>query len=331
MKTPLPPKSVLLMALVLASTAALAAPPTADEVVSTMEKLNGVTPGARRNHIQGLCATGSFVGAPALQAYSRSTLFSGQPVPVVARFSLAGGNPNTPDSAKSPRGLAIEFRLPGGSLQHFTMLNVPVFSAATPQTFQDALLANLPDPQTGKPDPAKQQAFRDSHPDAKPLAEFMARNNPPVSYAQSDFYSVHTFKFVNPQDQTTLVRWRFEPEAGVSRWSDEALKTAPARFLDADLLGRVKAGPLRWNMVVTLGEAGDEQNNPTVYWPSERRQVQAGVLTLTAATPQAGAECEKLNFDPLVMAEGIAPTQDPVLLFRSPAYAASFVKRLTGR
>ena len=55
------------------------------------------------------------------------------------------------------------------------------------------------------------------------------------------------------------------------------------------------------------------------------------MLTLTAATPQAGAECEKLNFDPLVMAEGIAPTQDPVLLFRSPAYAASFVKRLTGR
>lgn len=324
-------KSALLMALLLASAAASAEAPTANEVVSTMEKLNGVTPGARRNHIRGICATGSFVGAPALQAYSRSALFSGQPVPVVARFSLAGGNPNTPDSAKSPRGLAIEFRLPGGGLQHFTMLNVPVFSAATPQTFQDALLANLPDPQTGKPDPAKQQAFRDSHPDAKPLAEFMARNNPPVSYAQSEFYSVHTFKFVNPQDQTTLVRWRFEPEAGVSRWSDEALKTAPTRFLDEDLLGRVKAGPLRWNMVVTLGEAGDEQNNPTVYWPSERRQVQAGVLTLTAATPQAGAECEKLNFDPLVIAEGIAPTQDPVLLFRSPAYAASFVKRLTGR
>lgn len=324
-------KSALLMALLLASAAASAEAPTADEVVSTMEKLNGVTPGARRNHIRGICATGSFLGAPALQAYSRSALFSGQPVPVVARFSLAGGNPNTPDSAKSPRGLAIEFRLPGGGLQHFTMLNVPVFSAATPQTFQDALLANLPDPQTGKPDPAKQQAFRDSHPDAKPLADFMARNNPPVSYAQSEFYSVHTFKFVNPQDQTTLVRWRFEPEAGVSRWSDEALKTAPTRFLDEDLLGRVKAGPLRWNMVVTLGEAGDEQNNPTVYWPSERRQVQAGVLTLTAATPQAGAECEKLNFDPLVIAEGIAPTQDPVLLFRSPAYAASFVKRLTGR
>jgi catalase len=32
-----------------------------------------------------------------------------------------------------------------------------------------------------------------------------------------------------------------------------------------------------------------------------------------------------------VMANGIAPTDDPVLLFRSPTYAVSFVKRLTGQ
>jgi len=58
--------------------------------------------------------------------------------------------------------------------------------------------------------------------------------------------------------------------------------------------------------------------------------MQAGVLTLTSATPQKGADCEKINFDPLVMGDGVAPTADPVLLFRSPAYAASFAKRLTG-
>jgi catalase len=38
--------------------------------------------------------------------------------------------------------------------------------------------------------------------------------------------------------------------------------------------------------------------------------------------------CEPINFDPLVMADGIAPTDDPVLRFRSPAYAVSFAKRL---
>jgi catalase len=47
--------------------------------------------------------------------------------------------------------------------------------------------------------------------------------------------------------------------------------------------------------------------------------------------PQRGAECERINFDPLVMADGIAPTNDPVLQFRSAAYAVSFAKRLGGQ
>jgi catalase len=46
--------------------------------------------------------------------------------------------------------------------------------------------------------------------------------------------------------------------------------------------------------------------------------------------PQKGADCEKINFDPLVMADGIAPSTDPILLFRSPAYAVSFAKRSGG-
>jgi len=46
---------------------------------------------------------------------------------------------------------------------------------------------------------------------------------------------------------------------------------------------------------------------------------------------QTGAACEKINYDPLVMADGIAPTDDPVLLFRSSSYAVSFAKRLQGK
>jgi len=42
---------------------------------------------------------------------------------------------------------------------------------------------------------------------------------------------------------------------------------------------------------------------------------------------QKGQACEPINFDPLVMADGIRPTNDPILLFRSPAYAVSFGKR----
>ena len=49
--------------------------------------------------------------------------------------------------------MALEFQLPGGGLQHMTMLNTPMFGAARPQTFLDLMVAITPDPATGKPDP----------------------------------------------------------------------------------------------------------------------------------------------------------------------------------
>ena len=59
--------------------------------------------------------------------------------------------------------------------------------------------------------------------------------------------------------------------------------------------------------------------------------IKVGTLTITSAEPQAGADCEKINYDPLVLSDGIEPSDDPVLLFRSPAYAISYEKRSAGK
>ena len=76
---------------------AVDATPDASQVVAAIEGAFGVTPGERRNHIKGTCAAGEFVGTKEAAKLSRSPLFSGQPVPVIARFSLSGGNPQAPD------------------------------------------------------------------------------------------------------------------------------------------------------------------------------------------------------------------------------------------
>lgn len=303
---------------------------TPDQAVSAIEATFGVTPGARRNHTKGTCATGTFVGVRQAAAYSRSPLFSGRPLPVVARFSLAGGNPEAPDTAKSARGMALEFTLPDGALQHMTMLNTPMFGAAKPRTFVDLMVAMKSDPATGKPDPEKMKAFKATHPDNLAQADFLAHNNPPVSYANSAYFGIHTFKFINSARKTTFVRWRFVPHDGEKRLSDADLKTMPADFLEQALIMRTRQGPVRWDMVLTLGEPGDPQDDPTLAWPEGRKQIKVGTLTLSAAMPQAGGACEKINFDPLVMGDGIEPTNDPILLFRSPAYAQSFAKRMGG-
>lgn len=320
-------------ALLLGASPGIAAEPevTADQVVSAIEAVFGITPGQRRNHTKGTCAAGEFVGTREAAAYSRSPLFSGRALPVVARFSLAGGNPRAPDTARNPRGMALEFRLPEGGLQHMTMLNTPMFGAARPETFLAQMIALRPDPATGKPDPAKLKAFRDSHPDSLPQAEFLAKNNPPVSYANSAYFGIHAFRFIDRNNRTRLVRWRFVPQDGEQQLADAALKTAPANFLEPALIERTRHGPVRWDMVLTLGEPGDPENNPTLAWAEGRKEVKAGTLTISSAMPQPGAACEKINFDPLVMGDGIEPTNDPILLFRSPAYAVSFAKRMGGQ
>lgn len=304
---------------------------TAPQVVEAIEGVFGATPGQRRNHTKGTCAVGEFVGSKEAAAISRSPLFTGKPVPVIARFSLSGGNPKAPDTARSARGMALEFRLPGGQVHHITMLNTPMFGAAHPKTFLDLMLATRPDPATGKPDPEKIKAFKASHPDNLAQADYLANNAPPASYANSSYWGIHTFRFVDGNNKVTPVRWRFVPQDGEKRLSDEELKTAGANFLEQALIARTQQGAARWDMVVSIGEPGDPEDNPTVLWPESRKQIKAGTLSITRAMAQQGAECERINFDPMTMADGIAPTNDPVLRFRSPAYAVSFGKRLSGQ
>lgn len=321
--------SVVLLALPLPP--ALAAEVDAVQVVGAIEGVFGVNSGERRNHIKGTCAVGEFVGSKAAAAYSRSGLFSGKPVPVIARFSLAGGNPKAPDTARSVRGMALQFKLPGGQLHQMAMLNTPMFGAASPQTFLDLMLALKPDPATGKPDPEKMKAFKESHPDSLAQSQYLASNNPPASYASSAYWGIHTFKFVDRKGKATPVRWRFVPQDGEKRLSDEELKSAGANFLEAALIERAAQGPVRWDMMVSIGQPGDPEDDPTLAWPAERKQFKAGTLSIRSALAQKGAACDAINYDPLVMADGIAPSKDPVLKFRSPAYAVSFGKRAAGQ
>src|SRR5260370_15592286 len=82
---------------------------TAEKVIDALESAYGVQRGQRRNHTKGVGALGSFVGSPEASTYSRSELFSGKPLEVVARFSVAGGDPEASDAEKSPRGMALQF------------------------------------------------------------------------------------------------------------------------------------------------------------------------------------------------------------------------------
>lgn len=300
--------------------------PDAAKVVDTFEKLGGVHKSMRRNHVKGVCVTGSFVGTAEARTLSSSAWFSGAEVPVVGRFSIAGPNPGVPDAAKAPHGLALEFRLPKNEIQHTTMINLPVFPAATVQSFYESLEVNLPDPATGKPDPARQKAYVDSHPEGNAARAWLASHNAATSYTNATYHSLHAFKFINGKNEH-WVKWRFEARDGTTYLSDAETSAAPREFLNDGLAARLKKGPAEFDMIVIVGEKGDPIDNPSLTWPEGRKEIKAGVLKLTKGGADINDTCEKINFDPNVMSAGVDVSPDPILAFRSDAYGESVSRR----
>ena len=208
------------------------------------------------------------------------------------------------------------------------MLHTPMFFAAVPQTFLEKFISLTIDPATGKPDMAKYQEFVASHPEINAQAKFLDENNPPPSYANSAYYGIHVFKFVNAAGETSIVKFRFVPQDGEKQLSDAELAVAPRNFLEKALIDRTRQGPIRWDLILAIGEPGDPETNPTLLWPSGRQELKAGTLSILSATPSSEAGSYKINFDPMVMADGIGATEDPVLQFRSPSYGTSYTRRL---
>lgn len=101
-------------------------------VVDAFEGVFGKQAGFRRSGAKGVCAVGEFGGNEQGRALSSASAFSGRPVPVVARFSVGGGNPKAADNAKSVRGLALAFDLPAGEVWQLAQAGDNVNSAVLP-------------------------------------------------------------------------------------------------------------------------------------------------------------------------------------------------------
>jgi catalase len=294
-------------------------PTTPNEIIISFEDTFDVHPETTVKNRSRICATGEFVGTPQASALSRSAMFTQVPVPVIARFSAIRGSANSRNS----REVELEFRLPGHSLQHMAMLNTPLFGTSDPATFGEMIVVAKPDPDTGMPDARKLREFLAAHPGAFAQSNFVTATDTPSSYASSAYFSIHTFRFIDAEGRTRFVRWRFLPRDGETTLSAEPgsiAQDAP----EERLIERLASGPVRWDMIVYLGEPADTTDNPSIPWPQERRHLKVGTLTITQALPRNAALCAKMNFDPLIAADGIAPADDPVLLFRSPAYGLTF-------
>lgn len=296
---------------------------TAPRIIDQIQVNSGSAyPGYRRAHAKGVCVIGHFVGSGALQPYSTAQVFMQGDIPVVGRFAIAGGNPYAPDGSVPVRSMALRLTQPNGQQWRTGMNSMPVNAVATPQAFFEQLQAQQPDLATGKPDPARLAAFFAAHPETAPFRAWAKTARPSASFATNSYWSLNAFELVDAQGAKHAVRWRMVPESAA-----EDAKGQGDNYLAADLVQRLAAGPLRWHLRVTFAEPGDPTADATKAWPADRREIDAGTLELTGTTPQDSGACRDINYDPLVLPDGIQASDDPLLPARSAAYAASYLRR----
>lgn len=283
----------------------------------------GAHPGFRRNHAKGVCVSGYFEGNGSASVYSRAQLFEKVRTPVVGRFAIAGGNPYAADDAAPVRSMALRFNQADGQQWRTGMNNMPVFSVATPEGFLAQLEAGRKDPATGKPDPAKQAAFFAAHPETAAFRRWAKSAKPSSSFATERYHGLNAFYFVDASGRRQAVRWKMVPESAGTANGVAAGKDV----LIAELRDRLAKAPQRWHLMISLAQPGDPTNDATREWPSDRREIDAGTLTIVEETSQDGGACRDINYDPTVLPDGIAVSDDPLLTARSAAYSNSHLRR----
>jgi catalase len=294
------------------------------ESTAAANEVFGKHPGNRALHAKGILLKGTFKGTPEAAQLTRARHFSGEETPATIRFSNGSGHPRSPDYGPDVRGFAVKFYLPDDSRADIVCQTAPRFPVHTPAAFLELLRATKPSLSALWRLPA----LLVRHPGVGTrLASNTLALMPPASYATVRYHAVHAYRFINGNGDSSHARYSWIPEAGEQKVGLREARTLGANFLIDEIQQRVAQRPVRFALELQIADPGDKVDDPASQWPSERRRVNAGELTITALETEREEGEDILVFDPTRVVDGIELTHDPVLRYRSVAYADSVAQR----
>src|SRR3712207_2738261 len=221
-----------------------------EAIVDALFAVGGNHKGVRASGAKGVCVKGAFTPSPEAPSLSKAPHFT-RTVPMTARFSMGGGNPNISDKTKpTTRGFAMEFEDPSGTMV-FYFVTAPVFSTRTPRQLLDFITVRLPGPD-GKPDPEKIKAFATANPETTRQAAWLNARPVPASFAGVDYWGVHAYTLSNDKGAATVAKLKAVAGAGQLGLSDDELKAKPDSFYADELKERLGKGPVTFDFVAIL-------------------------------------------------------------------------------
>ena len=296
-------------------------------------------------HARGSGAHGYFELTESISKYTKAKFLQtiGSRTPVFARFSTVAGSRGSSDMARDVRGFAVKFYTEEGNYD-LVGNNVPVFFIQDAIKFPDLIHAVKPEPNNEMPQAASAHDtfwdFVSLTPESMhTIMWVMSDRALPRSLRMMEGFGVHTFRFVNENNESVFVKFHWKPVLGVHSvaW-DEAQKISgkDSDFHRRDLWEAIETGNFpEWNFGVQIVEEKDEFKfdfdllDPTKLIPEEIVPVQIiGRMVLNRNPENFFAETEQIAFHPGHVVSGIDFSNDPLLQGRLFSYTDTQLSRL---
>ncbi|GAA4191337.1 catalase [Microbacterium oryzae] len=290
-------------------------------------------------HARGAVAFGHFEatgrwGDEPIATYTRAKLFSeaGKRTDVAIRFSTVIGGRDSSEAARDPRGFAVKFYTEDGNWD-LVGNNLAVFFIRDAIKFPDVIHALKPDPVTFRQEPARIFDFMSQTPEAMHmLVNLFSPRGIPANYRTMQGFGVNTYKWVNADGETHLVKYHWIPRAGVA-----SLTAADAANIQADDLGHAskdlyeaieRGDHPQWDLYVQLmsddehPELDFDPLDDTKVWPENEFEPKlVGTMTLTHNVSDHHDENEQISFGTGVLVDGLDFSDDKMLVGRTFSYS----------
>lgn len=298
-------------------------------------------------HARGAGAHGVFQAYGGAENVTRAAfLRKGTETPVFVRFSTVLGSRGSADTVRDTRGFAVKFYTEEGVFD-LVGNNIPVFFIQDAIKFPDVIHAAKPQPD--REIPQAQSAhdtfwdFVSLHTEAQHHTIWnMSDRGIPRSYRTMEGFGVHTFRLVDAESNTTLVKFHWKPKLGVHSlvWEEAQLAAGTdPDFHRRDLADAIETGAHpQWELGIQVFPDNPEQTfegidllDSTKIVPEELAPVQpVGLLTLDRNPGNYFAETEQVAFHTGHLVPGIDVTDDPLLAGRLFSYLDTQLTRLAG-
>jgi catalase len=290
-------------------------------------------------HARGFLAYGYFeaygkVGDEPISKYTRAKLFqeAGKRTDLALRFSTVAGGRDSSEAARDPRGFAVKFYTEDGNWD-LVGNNLGVFFIRDAIKFPDFIHSQKPDPVTFRQEPNRQLDFISQSPESLHMAMLLySPRGMPAGYRFMQGFGVNTYKWVNAEGDTVLVKYHWIPKQGVKSWTAADGAAVQAEDLgphSKDLFEAIERGDYpEWELRVQIisddehPELDFDPLDDTKVWPEELFEPRPiGRMVLNRNVENVFAENEQIAFGTGVLVDGLDFSDDKMLVGRTFSYS----------